>query len=48
MHDMIFENQDVISSENVYEKMIDFASRAGLDKDAFKVCLACRMQEGCN
>ncbi len=37
---MIFENQDVISSENVYQKVIDFAVRAGLDKEAFKVCLA--------
>lgn len=40
MHDAIFEYQDVISSENVYEKMIDFAVRLGLDKDAFKVCMA--------
>ena len=40
VHDMIFENQDVISSENVYEKVVDFAVRAGLDKEAFKVCLA--------
>ena len=40
VHNMIFENQDVISSENVYQKVIDFAVRAGLDKDAFKVCLA--------
>jgi protein-disulfide isomerase len=40
VHDLIFENQDVISSENVYQKVIDFAVRAGLDKDAFKVCLA--------
>jgi protein-disulfide isomerase len=40
VHDMIFENQDLISSENVYQKVIDFAVRAGLDKEAFKVCLA--------
>ncbi|MGA8145194.1 MAG: thioredoxin domain-containing protein [Candidatus Acidiferrales bacterium] len=40
IHDLIFESQDVISSENVYQKMIDFAARAGLDKDAFKVCMA--------
>jgi protein-disulfide isomerase len=40
VHGMIFQNQDLISSENVYEKMIDFAVRAGLDKDAFKVCMA--------
>ena len=40
VHDAIFENQDVISSENVYEKMVDFAVSAGLDKDAFKMCMA--------
>jgi protein-disulfide isomerase len=40
VHDSIFENQDVISSENVYGKMIDFAVQAGLDKDAFKLCMA--------
>ena len=40
VHDLIFENQDLISSENVYQKMIDFAVRAGLDKDAFKTCMA--------
>jgi protein-disulfide isomerase len=40
VHDLIFENQDLISAENAYEKMVDFASRAGLDKDAFKACMA--------
>jgi protein-disulfide isomerase len=40
VHDSIFENQDVISSENAYGKMIDFAALAGLDKDAFKMCMA--------
>lgn len=40
LHDAIFENQDLISAENVYDKMIDLAARAGLDKDAFKLCLA--------
>ena len=40
MHDAIFENQDLISSENVYEKLVDFAVRLGLDKDAFKLCMA--------
>ena len=40
VHDLIFDNQDLISTENVYEKMVDFASRAGLDKDAFKACMA--------
>jgi protein-disulfide isomerase len=40
VHDLIFENQDLISSENVYQKMIDFAARAGADRDAFKACMA--------
>ncbi len=40
VHDLIFEDQDLISAENVYGKLVDFASRAGLDKDAFKACMA--------
>jgi protein-disulfide isomerase len=40
LHDMIFEDQDVISSENVWEKIVDFAGRAGLDKEAFRACLS--------
>ncbi len=40
VHDLIFENQDLISAENAYEKMVDFAARAGLAKDSFKACIA--------
>lgn len=40
MHNSIFDNQDVISAENVYEKLVDYASQAGLDADSFKACLA--------
>ncbi len=40
LHDSIFENQDVISAENVWEKVLGFASKAGLDTDAFKACMS--------
>lgn len=40
IHDMIFDDQDVISAENVWEKLVDFAGRAGLDKEAFRGCLS--------
>lgn len=39
VHDSIFERQDLISTENVWEKLIVFARDAGLDADAFKVCM---------
>jgi len=40
VHDAIFENQDLISPENVWDKLVGFASNAGLDTGAFKACLA--------
>jgi protein-disulfide isomerase len=40
VHDSIFENQDVISAENVWDKLIEFAKSAGLDADGFKSCLS--------
>lgn len=40
LHDEIFENQELISAANVWEKLSDYAVRAGLDKDVFKACLA--------
>lgn len=40
VHDEIFENQDLISPENVWDKLVGFASDAGLDPAAFKSCLA--------
>lgn len=39
VHDAIFDNQDVISPENVWEKLVGFATDAGLDPAAFKSCL---------
>ncbi len=40
VHDLIFDNQDVISAENVWDKLVSFASQANLDADSFKTCLA--------
>jgi len=40
MHDSIFDNQDVLSPENVWDKLVGFAKDAGLDADTFKACLS--------
>jgi len=40
VHDSIFESQDVISPENVWDKLVSFASQAGLNADTFKACLS--------
>jgi protein-disulfide isomerase len=36
---LIFDNQDVISAENVWDKLNEFAAQAGLDQANFKSCL---------
>jgi protein-disulfide isomerase len=40
IHDAIFDNQDVLSAENVWDKLVGFAKDAGLDGDTFKACLS--------
>ena len=40
LHDSLFDNQEVISPQNAWQKLIDFAGQAGLDVEAFKTCLA--------
>lgn len=40
MYDLIYDNQDLVSASNAYEKMIDFAGQAGLNTDNFKSCLS--------
>src|SRR5208282_5349090 len=40
IYDLIYDNQDVISAENAWGKMTDFAGQSGLNPDAFKACLA--------
>ena len=36
----IFDQQDLISAENAYDKLTDAAIAAGLQRDAFRACLA--------
>lgn len=36
----IFDNQDLISAENVWEKVVAFAAQDNLDADAFKTCMS--------
>jgi len=40
VHDAIFDNQDLISAQNVWEKLSGFAAKAGLNADTFKACMA--------
>lgn len=40
MYDLIYDNQELISATDAYDKMSDFASRAGLNVDTFKACLS--------
>jgi protein-disulfide isomerase len=36
----IFAEQDLLSAENIWEKLIYYATQAGLDPDAFKTCMS--------
>jgi protein-disulfide isomerase len=40
MYDLIYDGQDLISPENAWGKMTDFASQSGLNVDVFKACMA--------
>jgi protein-disulfide isomerase len=40
MYDLIYDGQDLISAENAWTKMNDFAAKVGLDPERFKSCLA--------
>jgi len=40
MYDLIYDNQDVISAENAWGEMTDFAGQSGLNADTFKACMA--------
>jgi len=39
LFDYIYDNQELISPENVWEKMLDFAGQAGLDSQVFRACM---------
>ncbi|MFZ3216878.1 MAG: DsbA family protein [Candidatus Acidiferrales bacterium] len=38
--DQIFTEQDLISAENVWDKLVSYATQAGLDADTFKTCMS--------
>jgi protein-disulfide isomerase len=40
MYDSIYDNQELISPENAWMKMSEYASQAGLNKDDFRACMA--------
>jgi protein-disulfide isomerase len=40
VYDAIYDQQEVISAENAWSKMADFAGQSGLNPDAFKACMA--------
>lgn len=40
MHDLIFDNQDTITPENVFDELVAFAGQLGLNADPFKACMA--------
>jgi protein-disulfide isomerase len=40
LYDLIYDNQDIISAENAWSKMADFASQSELNPDTFKACMA--------
>ncbi|HUI73740.1 MAG TPA: thioredoxin domain-containing protein [Candidatus Acidoferrum sp.] len=40
IYDALYNNQDIISAENVWDEVVGFAGNAGLNTDTFKACLA--------
>jgi protein-disulfide isomerase len=40
IYDLIYDHQEIISAENAWEKMLDYASQSGLNADTFKSCMA--------
>lgn len=40
MESSIFENQDTITPDNVWDRLVRYATKAGLQSDTFKACMA--------
>jgi protein-disulfide isomerase len=40
MQSLIFDNQDLISTENVWDKLAEFAAQSGLDANSMKICMS--------
>ena len=39
-HDLLYDNQSIITPENAYQKIQDYATQSGLDANALKSCMA--------
>lgn len=39
VHDALFDNQDVLSADNIWDKLISFATKAGIPADTFRACM---------
>jgi protein-disulfide isomerase len=39
MYDYLYDNQDLISASNAWDKAVDYAGQAGLKTDEFKACM---------
>ncbi len=39
LYDNLYDNQDLISAANAWDKAVDYAGQAGLKTDAFKACM---------
>jgi protein-disulfide isomerase len=39
VYDYLYDNQDLISAANAWNKMVDYAAQAGLKADTFKACM---------
>jgi protein-disulfide isomerase len=39
-YDLVYDNQDIISAANAWDKMLDYASKSGLNQDTFKACMS--------
>lgn len=40
MYDMVFDHQDSITPDNVFDQLSNFAAQIGLNTDSFKACMA--------
>jgi protein-disulfide isomerase len=40
LYDLIYDNQDIVSADNAYSKLTDYASQLALSADTFKSCMA--------
>jgi len=40
MYDTIYDNQDLITASDAYQKMLDYAGKTGLNTDTFKACMS--------